>query len=39
MKLFLIIALGVIASFGLTVLAELLWFNSANSGIWRVRPE
>jgi hypothetical protein len=39
MKLFLIIGLGVIASFGLTVLAELLWFNSANSGIWRVRPE
>jgi hypothetical protein len=39
MKLFLIIGLGIIASFGLTVLAELFWLNSANNGIWHVRPE
>jgi hypothetical protein len=39
MKLFLIIGLGIIASFGLTVLAEFLWLNSANNGIWHVRPE
>jgi hypothetical protein len=42
MKLFLVIGLGIIASFGLTVLAEFLWLNSANNGIWHVwhvRPE
>jgi hypothetical protein len=39
MKLFLIIGLGIIASFGLTVLAEFLWLSSANNGIWHVRPE
>lgn len=39
MKLFLVIGLGIIASFGLTVLAEFLWLNSANNGIWHIRPE
>jgi hypothetical protein len=42
MKLFFVIGLGIIASFGLTVLAEFLWLNSANNGIWRIwhiRPE
>lgn len=41
MKLFFVIGLGIIASFGLTVLAEFLWLNSANSanGIWHVHPE
>jgi hypothetical protein len=38
MKLFLVIGLGILASFGLTVLAEFLWLNSAN-GIWHVHPE
>jgi hypothetical protein len=35
MKLLLIINLGIIASFGLTVLTEFLWHNST----WRVYPE
>ena len=39
MKLFLIIGLGIVASFGLTVLAEFLWLKSAHNGIWHVRPE
>jgi hypothetical protein len=39
MKLFLIVGLGVIASFGLTILAEFLWLTSASSGIWHIRPE
>jgi hypothetical protein len=38
MKLFLVIGLGIVASFGLTMLAEFLWLNSAN-GIWHVHPE
>jgi hypothetical protein len=38
MKMFLVVGLGIIASFGLTVLAEFLWLNSAN-GIWHVHPE
>lgn len=39
MKLFFVIGLGIIASFGLTIVAEFLWLNSANNGIWHVRPE
>jgi hypothetical protein len=38
MKLFLVVGLGIVASFGLTVLAEFLWLNSGN-GIWHVHPE
>jgi hypothetical protein len=38
MKLFLVVVLGIAASFGLTMLAEFLWLNSAN-GIWHVHPE
>jgi hypothetical protein len=38
MKMFLVVGLGIVASFGLTVLAEFLWLNSAN-GIWHVHPE
>lgn len=34
-----VIALGIIASFGLTVLAEFLWFSSGAKAIWHVYPE
>jgi hypothetical protein len=39
MKLVLIIGLGIIASFGLTVVAEFVWLNSANGVIWHLHPE
>lgn len=39
MKLFLVIVLGIIASFGLTVLAEFLWFNSGAKTVWHVYPQ
>ncbi|MGD0402602.1 MAG: hypothetical protein ABSB66_05340 [Candidatus Acidiferrales bacterium] len=39
MKLFLVIVLGVLASFGLTILAELVWFSSAIKGVWYVHPQ
>ncbi len=39
MKLVLAIALGIVASFGLTILSELIWFNSAANKVWRLYPE
>jgi hypothetical protein len=39
MKFLLVVGGGVIASFGLTILAEFVWFNSANSGFWHLYPE
>lgn len=39
MKLFLVIVLGIIASFGLTVLAEFLWFSSSAKAVWHIYPE
>jgi hypothetical protein len=38
LKLFLVICVGIVASFGLTVFAEVLWLNSA-SRVWRIHPE
>lgn len=39
MKLFLVIGLGIIASFGLTVLAEFFWLSSGAKTVWHVYPE
>jgi hypothetical protein len=39
MKLFLVIGLGIIASFGLTVLAEFFWFSSGAKTVWHVYPQ
>lgn len=39
MKLFLVICLGIVASFGLTVLAELLWFSAGARTVWHVYPQ
>ncbi len=39
MKLFLVIGLGIIASFGLTVLAEFFWFSFGAKTLWHVYPE
>jgi len=38
MKLFLVVALGMVASFGLTILAELVRFNSTTIGGWWLHP-
>jgi hypothetical protein len=39
MKLLLAIVLGIVASFGLTILSELIWFSSATNKVWRLYPE
>ncbi len=38
MKLFLVVALGIVASFGLTILAELVRFNSTSTAHWWFHP-
>ncbi len=39
MKFVLAITLGIVASFGLTILSELIWFNSSANNVWRLYPE
>jgi hypothetical protein len=39
MKLFLAIVLGIVASFGLTILSEFVWFNSSTNKVWHLYPE
>ncbi len=39
MKLFLAIVLGIAASFGLTILSEMIWFSSTTNKVWRLYPE
>jgi hypothetical protein len=39
MKLFLVVGLGIVASFGLTVLAEFLRFSSGARTVWHVYPQ
>ena len=39
MKLLFVIGLGVIASFGLTFLAEFFWFSSGAKTMWHIYPQ
>jgi hypothetical protein len=39
MRLFLVVGLGIIASFVLTGLAEFLWFSSGARTVWHVYPQ
>ncbi len=37
--MFLVIVMGILASFGLTILSVLIWYNTSANRVWRMYPE